>query len=101
MEVKNFTELKNNLMASEELRQKLESNPMLFLSNIKEKSPMQNKRVFLTVVYMVGAALLISIVLAACMVFTTKEGEVDDFFVMIASAAIGALAGLLVPNPSE
>lgn len=84
----------------------------------KNKPPIWDKKIFMGVVYIVGGALLLSIIFAAFSVFpyeyneiidpttksTTKElieKDVNNFFVMIASASIGALAGLLVPKPSE
>ncbi|MEM7484932.1 MAG: hypothetical protein AAF348_06955 [Bacteroidota bacterium] len=83
-----------------------------------DRPPIWDKKIFMGVVYIVGGALLLSIIFAAFSVFpveynevidpTTKiktkeliEKDVNNFFVMIASASIGALAGLLVPKPSE
>jgi len=81
-----------------------------------DKPPIWDKKIFMTVLYIVGGALLISIIFGAYTILpeyneiidpTTKaikkeliEKKVDNFFVMIASASIGALAGLLVPTPT-
>lgn len=97
MKVKDIKELQSSLINSDALRADFEKDPMTFLNQIEQIAPIKIKGVFLTVIYIVGAALLISVILAAIMVFQGKE--VDEFFVMIASASIGALAGLLVPNP--
>jgi len=80
------------------------------------KNPMLNEKIFMTVVYIVGGALLLSIIAAVIMAFPTYsevidpitelaareliEKEVPEIFVVIASASIGALAGLLVPSPT-
>lgn len=83
-----------------------------------DRPPIWDKKIFMGVVYIVGGALLLSIIFAALSVFPyeynelvdsktgaiTKElieKDVNNFFVMIASASIGALAGLLVPKPSN
>ncbi|UOB19360.1 hypothetical protein [Abyssalbus ytuae] len=83
-----------------------------------DRPPIWDKKIFMGVVYIVGGALLLSIIFAAFSVFPyeyneivdsttgskTKElveKDVNNFFVMIASASIGALAGLLVPKPSD
>ena len=93
------------------------------LSYLKEKAkidrpPIWDKQIFIKVVYIVGAALLLSIIFAALSIFpheyseTTHptsgavskvliEKEINSFFVMIASASIGALAALLAPKPTE
>lgn len=62
--------------------------------------PIQDKKIFLNVVKFVGFSLLLSIILGSIMIFV-KDKPVDDFFIMIASVSIGALAGLLVPNPTN
>ena len=81
-----------------------------------DKPPIWDRRIFTGVVYIVGGALLLSILFAAFSIFpneynetidpTTKsitkeliEKDVNNFFVMTASASIGALAGLLTPRP--
>lgn len=83
-----------------------------------DRPPIWDKKIFMGVVYIVGGALLLSIIFAAFSVFPTEynelidpttkattkeliEKDVNNFFVMIASASIGALAGLLVPKPSD
>ena len=91
---------------------------------LKEKAkqnqpPIWDKKIFMSVIYIVGGALLLSIIIAAFSIFPQEyietmdpiskelktkkliEKDVNIFFVMIASASIGALAGLLTPTPSE
>ena len=112
MEVKNLADLKATIKSSDAAKQKLLSDPEKFIDEIEVRPPMWNRKIFLTVVLIVGAALLISMVIAAFIVLSPGEvvkdasgkpillqKEVDNFFVMIASAAIGALAGLLAPSP--
>jgi len=76
-------------------------DPIKYLEIEEKKShPILNNKIFMTVVWMVGTALLLSIIFGALSIFIIKE-DVNDFFIMIASASIGALAGLLVPSPSN
>ena len=110
---RNLTELQNSIRNSKKLKTEFLQDPESFILSAKERHPIWNKKVFLLVVGIVGAALILSMVVAAITVLGDpaigkgKDGneillqpKVDDFFVMIGSAAIGALAGLLVPNPS-
>ena len=112
MKVKNITALKDTIRNSPELKEQLLKDPEGFIDKLE--SPILDKGVFLTVVYIVGAALFICIVVAAIIslspgqVVNDPDGnpvllqkEINNFFVMIGSASIGALAGLLAPSPNE
>lgn len=113
IEVKNFVDFRNKISESEDLKQELISDPDIFLKTISERPPIEDKSVFLKIVYIVGASLLLCIIVstvislwAPIIEYTNLEGkiikekrEIDSFYVMIASASIGALAGLLVPTP--
>ena len=114
MNFKNLTELQNSLENSESLKSEFLNDPLNFILKAKELHPIWNKKVFLTVVYFVGGALAISLIIAGIIVLGPAkvvdgpngnpillQKEVDNFFVMMGSAAIGALAGLLVPNPEK
>ena len=98
MKIKNITALKDSIRNSPELKEQLLKDPEGFIDKLE--SPILDKGVFLTVVYIVGAALLTCIIVASIIALTGQE-EIHDFFVMIGSASIGALAGLLAPSPSE
>ena len=78
----------------------------------EEFDPASDPKIFKIVLYFVGSALIFSLVIASIVALSspielisadgkpyTEAREVDQFFVMIGSAAIGALAGLLVPRP--
>ncbi|PIA79192.1 hypothetical protein BFR04_06640 [Gaetbulibacter sp. 4G1] len=91
-----------NLDDNTNFKTRFEQEPVNVLKEELQKShPILNERIFLIVVRLVGGALLLSIVLGAYMLFGKEAEEVDSFFVMIASACIGALAGLLAPSPRE
>lgn len=100
-EIKKFVK---ELESNQDLKMRFENDPLSVLREEADRShPILNERVFLIVVYMVGTALLLSIVLGSYILFIegTKDNEVKNFFVMIASACIGGLAGLLAPSPRE
>ncbi len=100
--MKDIKRLVQNLESSPELKSRFQNDPIGVLREESNKNhPILNERVFLIVVRLVGGALLLSIVLGSYMLFGEKAEEVDSFFVMIASACIGALAGLLAPSPRE
>ena len=101
MKIKSIEELKTILSHSDNVADELKNAPLEFINKIELKpSHTDNKKIYLTVIYLVGAALLLSI-LAVAILLITGEDEVNDFFVMIVSASIGALTGLLVPNPPD
>ncbi|WP_020533731.1 hypothetical protein [Flexithrix dorotheae] len=78
---------------------KFDYEQMEYLEKIADEShPILDKKVFMSVVMIVGTVLLLSIILASLIIFI-KDQPVDEFFIMIASTCIGALAGLLVPTP--
>ena len=113
--VKSFSDFRAQINDSESIKAQFLNDPISFLEDTEEKSPIQDKGVFLKIVYTVGIALLLCIIISAIISiwypvieYTNLEGkkiiekrEIDSFYVMIASASIGALAGLLVPTPKQ
>lgn len=111
---KNLTELQNSLRNSDSLKSEFLQDPEKFILNARERHPIWNKKVFLTIVGFLGLALILSMVIAAVIVLQepvkglNQSGEeillrqeVDDYFIMIGSTSMGALAGLLIPNPDN
>ncbi len=108
--IKSIQDLKQKIKSDSDFVERLVKDPISTLE--KETNPISNPKVFKIVLYFVGIALIFCLVIAAIIalsdpvefqnadgkIFTEKK-EVDQFFVMIGSAAIGALAGLLVPRP--
>lgn len=112
MSINNLTELRKRMVTDPEFINKLKANPIETLKN--ELNPREDPKIFKLVLYFVGFALIFSLIIAAVITLsgpielTNTQGEtyqearsVDQFFVMIGSAAIGALAGLLVPRPEQ
>ena len=115
MKVRSFADFKTQVETSDNIKKQFTDDPLKFLNDVEDKSPMQDKSVFLKIVYIVGITLLLCIIVSAIISlyapvieYTAPDGktviekrEIDSFFVMIASASIGALAGLLVPTPKS
>ncbi|AUP81014.1 hypothetical protein [Flavivirga eckloniae] len=115
IEVKSFADFRKKVASSETIKREFTKDPIKFMNEVSDKSPMEDKFVFLKIVYIVGAALLLCIIVSTVISiwspiieYTNLEGkiirekrEIDSFFIMIASASIGALAGLLVPTPNN
>lgn len=115
LQVNSFSDFKAKIYASDSTKQQFLHDPMKFLDQTIDKSPIEHKSVFLKIVYIVGSSLLLCIIVGTIVsiwfpiieltnadgkIFQEKR-EIDSFFVMIASASIGALAGLLVPTPKS
>lgn len=96
------------------LKSKFEENPLKFLEETKIPHPIWDKTIFLIVVSIVSFALLGSMIVAAIIVLDPGkvvngpnnepillQKDIDEFFIMIASAALGALVGLLAPKPDN
>ena len=100
--------MKQKLESDTTFARQFQENPQAMLDSL---DPDKHPKLFRLVLYIMGAALMICLIVAAVTVFlgpikiTMPDGgthyearTVDQFFVMIGSAAIGALAGLLVPR---
>lgn len=109
----NLKRVINDIEGNASIKAKFNPEQIEFLKEkARENPPIWDKKVFMAVVYIVGGALFLSIILGAFSVFPIEyntvngqkeiiDKEINNFFVMIASASIGALAGLLVPKPSN
>lgn len=106
---KNLSEFKQAVLGSPELLKKLQDSPQQFLTEVEE-DPIKDKSVFLTVVWIVAGVLILAVITGGmialekipCPPGTNCESgflsrEIPDFIIMLASTALGALAGLLVP----
>ena len=102
MEAKNVKSLLSQIKNDKSLEDSLKNDPITFLENVKEPSPMSRTPVFLTIVAIVGAVLIASIVMGSIIIFNAENKEsaqVPQFLVAIGSTAMGALVGLLAPTP--
>ena len=110
MKVKNISDLKSKLESDESFLERVKSDPIEALNS--EINPRNDPKVFKIVLCFVGFALIFSLVIAGFITLSdpveliNAEGKkytqlrpLNQYFVMIGSASIGALAGLLVPRP--
>ena len=108
--IKSLRQLKYKIDNDPEFLQHFTNDPIRTIN--EQTDPSRNPKVFRTVLYIVGAALIFSIIIASVISLSppvelidssgnkyTVQRSIDQFFIMIGSAAIGALAGLLVPRP--
>ena len=104
MKTNKITDLKKELGNSEVLKTEFLNNPIEFIQNIEVEEPIKNKTVFLTIIGIVGAVLLASIILGGIIIFKSNDlnsAKVPEFLVSIGSTALGGLVGLLAPSPSS
>lgn len=112
MAIRNLKELQNRIESDSSFVEKLRVNPEQTLRNAID--PSDDPKIFKIVLYFVGFALIFCLVVAAVISLSSPielinaDGKtyqevrtLNQFFVMIGSAAIGALAGLLVPRPDQ
>ncbi|MEM7069028.1 MAG: hypothetical protein AAF478_09100 [Pseudomonadota bacterium] len=94
-------QLSSSLRSNPELLEQMKTDPNTVLDQL---SPNQipDTRVYRIVVISLGAAIIIALVGAILITFYEKSGsEIPDILIATASAAVGALAGLLAPQPSQ
>jgi cytochrome b subunit of formate dehydrogenase len=96
-------------MQSPALKKEYDENPEKFIKDYVD-NPINNIGVFKLVIWFIGSSIIICIV---CSVIISlwwpdhispseiKLREVPDLLKMVASAAIGAITGLLVPTPTH
>ena len=102
MKTNRISELKTALDTSSELKETFIKDPIQFINAINTNEPLKDKGVFLFIVGIVGAVLIISIILGATIIFKSAdvaEAKVPEFIVSLGSTALGAIVGLLAPNP--
>ena len=111
---KDINEFKEAVLTSPEIQESLKNDPLLFVKNIETKTPITIPGVFITVVVIVGLALFATLTFGGIIALdpptkvTNEDGsislltrEIPEFIIMIGSAALGALSGLLVPTPTK
>ena len=92
-------QLKQEVENSPEARKKLLDNPEQFINDLPD--PRNDKQVFLVVLYVVSGVLIGSLIFMGILVVLSEDKtgtNVPQFLVTLASTALGALVGLLVPN---
>ena len=104
-----LSEFKEEVMRSDELRTQLQTDPKALMQSLEISKPLNNPKVFRSIIYIIGFALILSIIAIAVIVLVgpIKVGsveqvrEIPEIFGVIASACIAAIAGLLAPSPMQ
>ncbi len=82
----------------------LRTDPKKFLDENTYEMPINDKNVFLTVLWIVGVVLITAVILGSVIIFMSPDkqnAKVPEFLVSIGSTALGALVGLLAPSPAR
>lgn len=110
--MKTIFELNKKIEDDESYRQVFLNDPQKVLKEYGSSPPINDKRVFMTIVWIVAAVLLLSIIGIICEgVFPIRaqdhngneiilERGFEEFLKMLASTALGAIVGLLTPSPA-
>jgi hypothetical protein len=101
--VKSFDEFKSELANNEELQTEFKNDPKRAIQNIEERNPLEyDVFIYRIVVSAISGSLIIiqvGIIILFSIGIFKDDKSVPTIFTAIASAAIGALAGLLAPSP--
>ncbi|MDY8134680.1 hypothetical protein [Aquimarina sp. 2201CG5-10] len=98
----------NQAMQIPELKKLYEEDPKKFKKDYAD-NPINNIGVFKLVIWFIGITIIICIISSVIISLWKPDissneirlREVPDLLKMVASAAIGAITGLLVPTPSQ
>lgn len=86
--------LRQALWTDPALEERLRADPMEVLDHL---GAIPDTRVYRWVVWFLGSSILISLLGGILLFWSAKD--IPDLLVMVASGALGALAGLLAPQP--
>lgn len=98
--IKNFSELGSELEKNPVLQQEFKDDPVKAIQKFSTAVP--NNLVYRMVVGSLGLSILLVIIGTIILASSGKpiEATVNTLFAAIASGAVGALAGLLAPQPN-
>ncbi|MCG8575926.1 MAG: hypothetical protein MI810_13645 [Flavobacteriales bacterium] len=95
--INSLQSLKKALKTNEELKQKFKNDPLDALEQIEEHPLSSDKMVYRIVVG--GLCAIILFVMISVLVLVLEEQDIPDVFKTSVSIALGALVGLLAPQP--
>ena len=97
--IKSFTEFQRELETNTNLQKEFKEDPLKAIQQFQSSLP--DNWLYRMIVGSLGLAILLVIVGIVILSFSTKpiEPSVSTLFTAIASGAVGALAGLLAPQP--
>ena len=96
--IKNFEQLARSINQDPELAQKMKEDPVRTIEEITA-AHVPDTVVYRIVVVALGLAILVA--LAGAIAIAMMQLTIPDILLSVASAAVGALAGLLTPLPPD
>ncbi|MEN8117299.1 MAG: hypothetical protein ABFS16_09990 [Bacteroidota bacterium] len=106
--VKSFDDFKKQLQSDTDLQEKFKVDPRSAVNDIEKRShPLTSDKWIYRIIVLGLIVIVLCIVVGLLILYGEfqEEGQgtflVPDIFVATASAAIGAVAGLLTPSPKE
>jgi hypothetical protein len=99
--IRNTIQLAASMRQNPEMEKALREDPGKVLDEINANRFLPNTKVYQMVVFSLGAAVLVALCGAIAISLKDATTEIPDILVATTSAAVGALAGLLAPQPSD
>lgn len=97
LKVKNIEEMVGLIQEDENLRKEIASNPEIAIQDNFKLVP--DTPVYRYVVIFLGLTIVLTVI-GYFLITLLDKGQLDSAIIALASAAIGALAGLLAPQPT-
>ena len=99
-QIRTIGQLASSVRRDPELAKQLQEDPVKILDEINTFR-IPNTRVYQIVVISLGAAVLVALAGAIAISLRDQTDQIPDILVAVASAAVGALAGLLTPQTTN
>lgn len=101
--IKSLKDLSEELSKNPQLVDEIKADPQKAIESIEKKREIPNTLVYQIIVSALGTAIILVIIAVCIVTFNCNTGDacVPTIYTAIASGAIGALAGLLAPQPTQ
>ena len=104
MNRRDCTNLKARLATDAKLREKFQQDPVSAVEEMEEnaRDPLSSDRwIYRIVVIALGLTIILCVTGAVWITLAYPKAQVPQIMVALGSGAVGALSGLLAPNPKE
>ncbi|MEM9331672.1 MAG: hypothetical protein AAGA53_10120 [Pseudomonadota bacterium] len=99
--IKTLRQLSASMQSDPELVEQMKEDPNKVVSQLGS-THIPDTQVYRMVVFSLGAALIIAVIGSILITYHEKsDSQIPDILIATASAAVGALAGLLAPQPNQ
>ncbi len=103
--IRSFNDFKTELEKNEDLQDQFRKDPVKAVQRIEQQSPLSSDKWIYRIVVLALGVTIVSIIVGVLILIGTgkisDDKSVPTILTAIGSAAIGALAGLLAPTPSN